>query len=141
MTEWNFYFCFFVLIDRQGEPSGCFMIKTRNGIAILLVAAAAYLLITNKSWRDAIGGGAAAVARPILVPLVNVILEPAFVYTTAMALFLAGLLACMMFWFKVARPELAKLRNLQSEITRLAMPRNQDPRPRFEAMKLLGDLL
>jgi hypothetical protein len=117
------------------------MFKTRNGILILLVAGAAYLLIINKSWRDAIGGAAEAVVRPILIPLVNVILEPAFVYTAALTLFLAGLLACVMFWFKVARPELAKLRILQSEITRLAMPRNQDPRPRFEAMKLLGDLL
>ena len=117
------------------------MIKTRNGILILLVIGAAYLLIINKSWRDAIGGAAEAVVRPVLRPLVNVILEPAFVYTTALALFLAGLLACAMFWFKVARPELGKLRMLQSEITRLTMPRNQDPRPRFEAMKLLGDLL
>jgi hypothetical protein len=117
------------------------MIKTRNGVLILLVVGATYLLIINKSWRDAIGGAAEAVVRPVLIPLVNVILEPAFVYTTAMALFLTGLLACAMFWLKVARPELGKLRILQSEITRLTMPRNQDPRPRFEAMKLLGDLL
>jgi hypothetical protein len=117
------------------------MIKTRNGILILLSVGAAYLLVINQSWRDAIGGAAEAVVRPVLIPLVQVILEPGFVYTTALALFLAGLLACGMFWFKVARPELAKLRILQSEVTRLPMPRNQDPQPRFEAMKLLGDLL
>jgi hypothetical protein len=117
------------------------MIKTRNGILILLIVGAAYLLVINKDWRDAIGGAAEAVVKPILIPLVNVILEPAFVYTTAVALFMAGLLACVTFWFKVARPELAKLRILRSEITRLTLPRNQDPQPRFEAMKRLGDLL
>jgi hypothetical protein len=117
------------------------MIKTRNGILILLLVGVAYFLVINESWRAAIGGAAETVVRPILIPLVNVILEPAFVYTTAVALFLAGLLACVMFWLKVVRPELAKLRILRSEITRLALPRNQDPGPRFEAMKRLGDLL
>jgi hypothetical protein len=117
------------------------MIKTRNGILLLIGVGATYWLVINQSWRDAIGGAAEAAVRPILIPLVHIILEPAFVYTTAVALFLLGLLACGMFWFKMARPELAKLRNLQSEITRLALPRNQDPEPRFQAMKLLGDLL
>jgi len=117
------------------------MNKTRNGILMLLFLAAVYSLSVNKDWRDAIGGAAAAAIRPVLIPLVNVIVEPTFVYTTAMALFLAGLLACAMFWLKVERPALSKLRILQSEVTRLARPKNQDPRHRFDAMKQLGDLL
>jgi hypothetical protein len=46
-----------------------------------------------------------------------------------------------LFWYKVERPELVRLRTLQSEVRRLPLPKNQKPEQRFEAMKKMGDLL
>jgi len=117
------------------------MNKTRNGILVILFIAISYSLIANKDWRDLIGAAATAVVRPVLIPLVNVILEPAFVYTSALAMLLAGIAACVLFWYKVERPELVRLRTLQSEVTRLPLPKNKEPGLRFEAMKKMGDLL
>lgn len=117
------------------------MNKARNGILVILFIVASYALIANKAWRDAIGAAATAVVRPVLIPLVNVILEPAFVYTSAVAMLLAGIAACVLFWYRVGRPELVRLRRLRSEVTRLVLPNNKEPRQRFEAMKNLGDLL
>ena len=56
------------------------MNKTRNGILVILFIAISYSLIANKDWRDLIGAAATAVVRPVLIPLVNVILEPANMY-------------------------------------------------------------
>jgi hypothetical protein len=75
-----------------------------------------------------VGAAAAAVVRPILIPLVHVILEPAFVYTSAVAMLLAGIAACALFWYKVERPELVRLRTLQSEIRRLPLPKTRSRR-------------
>lgn len=109
-------------------------------IVLLASLGLIYLLVSMQEWRDAVGGAATALVRPILVPLVNIILEPSFVYTTAVGLFFAAAAACAAFWYKVARPQRDRLRILRSEVTRLRRPTSQIAAEKFEALQKLGDL-
>jgi hypothetical protein len=80
--------------------------------------------------------------KPVLVPLVELINHPAFVYTLSVVILIAGLVACATYWLRAVRPRLAQLAAVRRGIGELPAPGPRDTQARWlEAMHGLGALL
>ena len=119
------------------------MAKARSWAYILLLIAIVYLVASNGDLRHSIVSFSVAWVKPILIPVIDMILDPAFIYTTSFLIFVAAVFSCLLFFFKVVRPELDRMKVLRSEIVRLLRFRTQDTPPSQSAIGLhtLGDFL
>jgi hypothetical protein len=111
---------------------------------LLIAGTIAFLLygfFANPETQDAIGAAATQLVRPIMIPIVNLIGAPAFVYFASTLIVLAGLAVSLAYRVKVISPEIAALRSLREALSTLPLPSKPNtPDPR-EAMRRLGDLL
>ena len=114
------------------------------GGLLLLVASLGYLLKASPELREQIGAAASAVARPIVIPAIELINVPAFVYIVSLVILTSGLLVCVIYRFAVIGPRLSELRHVRTGIGSLQLPRARSGRDREawpEARHQLGDLL
>ncbi len=118
------------------------MEKSLTGVVLLLVASLGYVVVSSPDVRDQIGAAASAVARPIIIPAVELINVPAFVYVLSLVILGAGAAACLIYQVSVAAPRLADLRRIRASVGDLSLPRarmNRDAWP--GARHRLGVLL
>ncbi|GGC69820.1 hypothetical protein [Chelatococcus reniformis] len=94
-------------------------------VAAAFIVLLAWRLAVAPEWQDAIGGSMAGVAKPLLVPLVDLINKPSFVYVVSIFILLSAVGVCIYYWLRVARPELRRLRRLEGAIRSLAGPRQR----------------
>ena len=106
---------------------------------LIAIAAIGYLLYTSSAWQDRIGEAATELLRPAIVPLVNLINAPAFVYIVSFLILLAAVVVCGAYWRRVVRPRVARLRALRSIVYGLPVPGGQERAP--EAFRQLGEAL
>lgn len=99
------------------------MTKTGLWLGAVAVAALAYITAISPAVQQGLGASATAIVRPIVLPLIELINVPAFVYCAALVIFLAGLAACMIYQVAAVRPYLAELRAVRSAVGELAQPR------------------
>ncbi len=99
------------------------MMKLGLWLGACVVAGLAYVTATSPPVQQALGVAATAVVRPIVLPLIELINVPAFVYCAALLIFLAGVAACAVYQFVSVRPYLAELRNIRSAVGDLPQPR------------------
>ncbi len=114
------------------------------GAALLVLASLGYLLATSPDAREWVGAAATAVVRPVVIPVVELINVPAFVYVVSLAILLSGVAACAAYRVSVLGPKLAGLRRLRSDLGELPLPRARGGRGREswpQARHGLGDLL
>ena len=110
--------------------------------AALVAAALACRVSTSPEWQDAIGVAATIFVKSIVVPLVELINVPAFVYVMSFVIALAAVTACVAYWFRSVRPRLAHLRAVQRGIGGLPLPGPPDGHAQWPgAMRQLGQLL
>jgi hypothetical protein len=88
-----------------------------------LVAVVGYLVATSPGLQTALGAGATALVRPVVVPLLDLINVPAFVYCAALLILLAGVAACIVYQVASLRPSLAELRRVRAAVGRPTLPR------------------
>jgi hypothetical protein len=105
---------------------------------LLLCAVLIYMIWTTPEWQTAIEGTALNLARPIAIPLIHLINTPAFIYLLALLLLLGGVLACVAYWFRIVRPRMEALLDLQVAVQQLPLPSKVDPRPATAALNDLG---
>lgn len=87
------------------------------------VAALMYIVGSSASVQGALGAAATAVVRPVVIPLVELINIPAFVYCAALLILLAGFAACGIYQIAALRPSLAELRRVRVAVGDLPQPR------------------
>jgi hypothetical protein len=92
-------------------------------LGALAIAALAYVTAISPAFQQALGAAATAIVRPIVLPLIELINVPAFVYCAALLIFLAGLVACAIYQVAAVRPYLAELRVFRSALGDLPHPR------------------
>ena len=113
-------------------------------LAAAVVAALIYGVASSADLQAAIGAAATAMVRPVVVPLVELINAPAFVYCAALAILLAGVAACAVYHVAALRPHLAELRRVRAAVGELPQPRlagATTPEAWTEARHALGLLL
>lgn len=118
--------------------------KTLTGVVVLLVASLGYLLTSSPALREQIGAIASAVARPIVLPAVELINVPAFVYVVSLVILGSGVAACLVYRFTVVSPRFHDLRQIRAGVSGLPVPRARVGRDRQawpEARQQLGGLL
>jgi hypothetical protein len=117
-------------------------LKTLVYILILVIATLGFRIVTSPEWQASIGDFASGAVKPILVPLVELINHPAFVYTLAVLIFAAGIAACAAYWLRGVRPRLHELAAVRRGVDELPVPSVRDTQARWlEAMHGLGALL
>ncbi len=118
--------------------------RTVFGAALLVLASLVYLLAASPDAWERVDAVATAIARPMVIPVVELINVPAFVYVVSLAILLSGAAACAAYRASVLGPKLAGLRRLRSELGELPLPRTRGGRGReswSQARQGLGDLL
>jgi len=88
-------------------------------IVVLLVLAAVVRLFQSPDALDAIGDFGTAVAKPIFVPLVELIALPSFVYVMSLLILVSALAIIATFFFRTVWPERRALRLARIEIAGL----------------------
>ena len=115
--------------------------KSLIGVVLLLLASLGYLVAASPEVRDQIGAAAGAVARPLVIPVVELINVPAFVYIASLMILGSGAAACLAYRVSVVAPRLAELRRVRAGIGDLPMPRGRGGRDAWaEARHRLGNL-
>jgi hypothetical protein len=109
-------------------------------ILALVGAAAGYAVWANPGWQAAIGAAATQVVRPIVIPLVDLINAPAFVYVVSTLLVLSAIVVSVLYEWRVVRPRMRRMRRVQSALRNLPTP-GLATLPAGEAMRHLGDAL
>ncbi len=99
------------------------MTKIGLWLGAAAVAALAYITAVSPALQQGLGASAAAIVRPLVIPLIELINVPAFVYCAALVIFMAGLAACVVYQIAAVRPYLAKLRAVRSAVGDLPQPR------------------
>jgi hypothetical protein len=81
-------------------------------IAIIALLAVAGLVRFGQTGGGlaAIGDFGTAIARPIFIPLVNLINEPSFVYIASLLIFLSAVLLLVVYDIKIIRPQIKAMR-------------------------------
>lgn len=117
-------------------------VKTVVGWLALFVPALAFSIYNSPDLQHAIGAGATSIVRPIVIPLVELINVPAFVYVAATIILVAGIGACVAYWVRSVRPRLRVLKAIRAGIGTLPLPsRNEDTSGWPAASHRLGQLL
>ncbi len=112
------------------------------GVALFVVACLVYVVTESSALREQIGAAATAVARPIVVPAVELINVPAFVYVVSLVILTSGIVACLVYRFTVLGPRLAEMRRVRDGVSDLPEPRARPSRDAWpEARHQLGELL
>ena len=106
---------------------------------IIALVALGYLFYANPGLHDWLGDTATQLAKPVIVPLVNLINAPPFVYIVSIQILLAAIIVCVAYWRRVVRPRVASLRALRSVVYGLPAPSGREGVG--EAMRQLGDAL
>jgi len=99
------------------------MTKIGLWLGAAAVAALAYITAVSPALQQGLGASAAAIVRPLVIPLIELINVPAFVYCAALVIFMAGLAACVVYQIDAVRPYLAELRAVRSAVGDLPQPR------------------
>lgn len=103
--------------------------------AVLLVVAGAYLLhpvLVASGFYEALGAWGTALARPIVVPLVELLSAPAFVFVASLVIVLAGIALCLLYIFRKVRPQLAALRSVGEALAYLSTMATGEKMPWME---------
>src|SRR3954468_22795164 len=112
----------------------------RQGLYALLMLCAVlvYQIWTTPQWQTAIESTALNLARPVAIPLIHLINTPAFIYLLSLLLLLGGFCACIAYWFRIVRPRMTELSDLQAAVRQLPLPSKVDPHPETAALNDLG---
>lgn len=102
------------------------MVAVVFGIAVLLVLAITVRGMQSSQGFDALAAAIGQFIKPALIPLVNLINDPAFVYVAAMAILLSSLVVMVVYWQRVIRPQIAAYRRAEVEIAALPKPFGAD---------------
>ena len=92
-------------------------------LAAAFVAGLLYLMMASTAVQGVVAGAAIAIIRPMVIPIVELINVPSFVYCAALMILLAGLAACAVYHVAALRPALYGLRRIRSEVGDLPEPR------------------
>ena len=99
--------------------------RTLLGLSVAAAAGLGYLLVRLPGLQRAIGDVATSIVRPLVLPLIELINVPAFVYCAALAILVAGLVACLVHRFRSVAPRLAEMKAINGSISELPVPRLQ----------------
>jgi hypothetical protein len=87
-------------------------------VAILLVAILVRIL-QSPTALDSIGSAATDIVRPIVIPLVDLINQPAFVYVASTVIVISALMILAAYEFRVVAPQLQALRRVRHQVEAL----------------------
>ncbi len=115
----------------------------RNFVPYLIMALGLglYGIYANPGLQDAIGDAATAVARPVVIPLVNLINAPSFVYIVSILILLAAVVVCVLYRLRAVRPRIGRLRAVREAVFALPVPSRWSREQSADAMRQLGDAL
>lgn len=116
--------------------------KAVSWIVVLVFASLCYAIFSSPDLQHTIGAVATAIVKPVVVPLVELINVPAFVYVVASVILVAGLVACVAYRLRSVRPRIRQLRSVRVGVGDLPTPgsrRSEDGWP--GASHALGQLL
>lgn len=108
---------------------------------ILVPALLVYLVTVTPDWQRAIGDAATAIVRPIVIPLVDLINVPAFVYIASALIVLSAMAASIAYQLRVFRPRMKMLRSACVAVQRLPVPEANSGGQAGNAMQELGSAL
>src|SRR4051812_44426976 len=108
---------------------------------LLVCAVLIYMIWTTPEWQVAIESAALTLARPVAIPLIHLINTPAFIYLLSLLLLLCGVAACLAYWFRIMKPRMAALTELQIAIRHLPLPSKLDARSALAAVQDVGVIL
>jgi len=100
-----------------------------------------YLLTNAPDWRNAVSTAIVTVVKPILVPVVDLINDPAFVYTISFLIICSAVAACIAFHRRSFRPRMNTLVSASWALQNLPRPRERTEHEVGVAIQQLGDLL
>jgi hypothetical protein len=106
----------------------------------LVTTALVYKVATTPEWQQLFGNAARQALLPVVIPIVDLINAPAFVYATSTLLVLAAVLACVAYQWRVVRPRLDQMRRVRTALRNLPTPGLAAMEP-AEALRQLGDAM
>lgn len=109
-------------------------------VLIALIGPLAYQLAVSPEWQADIGAAAVAVVRPVVIPAVEVINAPGFVYVVSTLILFAAVAASVAYWVRVVRPGTRRFAAVRRAVRDLPLPGVGD-RDVLEAIHRLGHVL
>jgi hypothetical protein len=82
----------------------------------LLAIALGVRLSQSPDWLDAIGNLGTAIAHPIIMPVVNLINQPAFVYVASLVILLSAVCVIIYYGLLVIRPQVVAIERAEREV-------------------------
>lgn len=107
-------------------PEGLVSLIIFAAIVAILLVAGLVRLFQSPTALDSIGSAATSVVRPIVIPVVDLINQPAFVYVASTLIVISALLLLAAFEFRVIAPQLQALRRVRHQTEALAVGAEQD---------------
>ncbi|HEY8565562.1 MAG TPA: hypothetical protein VIL65_08690 [Beijerinckiaceae bacterium] len=109
---------------------------------VLFLAGFGWKVLATPAWQDAIGQAATDVVRPLVIPLVELINKPSFVYVLSTVILVAAIVVCVAYWLRLVRPQIRRLRAFSRTVQWLRAPASLDDAPRTgEALRALGEAM
>lgn len=99
----------------------------------LVAASLCFALYNSPAAQHAIGAFATALIRPVVVPLLELINVPAFVYVVAFLVLLAGAVACVGYRLRSVTPRIRQLRSVRVSVSDLPLPGSRGGREGWPA--------
>ncbi len=88
----------------------------------------AYRIFSDPALMDAIGRATTNVVRPLIIPVVELMSAPAFVFISSTVIFLSAMAVCVVYVLRFVRPAQAELGALEAALR--AAAKAHDPRTR-----------
>lgn len=86
-----------------------------------------YVLMGSAGWQQGVSKGAEAIFKPLLIPIVELLNAPSFVYVASAVILLSSLVLSKLYWHRVVRPRMAALTKLRLAVANLAPPSKSAP--------------
>ncbi len=100
-----------------------------------------FSLTVPPEWLDAMGEFATALAKPVFIPMLNLLSKPAFVYIASFIIVLAAIVICALYYLRFVRPDIKRLKMLNASIGQLPRPEDVDAPTPDGALDAVGNLL
>jgi hypothetical protein len=108
---------------------------------IALMGPLAYQLAVSPEWQASIGAVVLAVVRPVVIPAVELINAPGFVYVASTLIMFAAVAASVAYWVRVVRPGMRRFAAVRRAVRDLPLPVGADRDRVGEPIHRLGDVL
>jgi hypothetical protein len=101
-------------------------LSTLSKIIAIVIAVALFWAAKTPNAMDALGDAATGIVRPMIIPVVELINKPVFVYLASAAIVISAILVLVSYFFQYIRPQIVAHSNAEFAISALKKPEAGD---------------